>query len=90
MAAEVNAQLSSALTSRIVIEQAKGVIAERRQVSVDTAFALLRRHARDRNLRLAELARATVDGSLDVTSLDDPVSQSRLRSRPQLADQHDH
>ena len=90
MAAEVNAQLSAALTSRIVIEQAKGVIAERRQVSVDTAFALLRRHARDRNLRLAELARATVDGSLDVTSLDDPVSQSRLRSRPQLADQHDH
>ena len=78
------------MTSRIVIEQAKGVIAERRQLSVDAAFALLRRHARDRNLRLADLARATVDGSLDVTSLDDPVSSSRLRSRPQLADQHDH
>ena len=66
VAAEVNAQLSTALTSRIVIEQAKGIIAERNNLSVDSAFELLRRHARDRNLRLAALARATVDGTVDV------------------------
>jgi len=72
MAAEVNAQLTAALTSRIVIEQAKGIIAERRRVSIDTAFAHLRRHARNHNLRLADLARATVDGSVDVATLDDP------------------
>jgi AmiR/NasT family two-component response regulator len=76
MAAEVNVQLNAALTSRIVIEQAKGIIAERRGVSIDAAFALIRRHARDRNLRLADLARATVAGTLDLTALDSPPSRS--------------
>jgi GAF domain-containing protein len=72
-AAEVNAQLAAALTSRIVIEQAKGVIAERRRMSIDTAFDAMRRHARSHNLRLADLARATVDGTFDVTALDAPA-----------------
>ena len=72
MAAEVNAQLNAALTSRIVIEQAKGIIAERRRISIETAFAFLRRHARDRNLRLAELARATVEGTVDVAAFQEP------------------
>ena len=51
------AQLQTALTSRVAIEQAKGVLSERRRVSVDEAFALLRGHARDHNLRLSDLAR---------------------------------
>ena len=72
MAAEVNAQLSVALKSRIVIEQAKGIIAERRHASIDAAFTVLRRHARNHNLRLADVARDTVDGTLDVTTFDDP------------------
>jgi transcriptional regulator with GAF, ATPase, and Fis domain len=55
-------QLQTALNSRIVIEQAKGVIAERRGLDMDRSFDLLRRAARDHNRRLSELARAVVDG----------------------------
>jgi GAF domain-containing protein len=64
-------QLQIALNSRVLIEQAKGVIAERNQVDVGQAFVMLRRAARDSNRRLSELAHAVVDGS--VTSLSTPV-----------------
>jgi hypothetical protein len=57
-----SAQLQTALTSRIVIEQAKGVLAGRLGVTVDEAFEMLRRHARSRNLRLHQAAAAIVDG----------------------------
>jgi transcriptional regulator with GAF, ATPase, and Fis domain len=56
-------QLQAALNSRVVIEQAKGVIAERRHLDMDQSFTLLRGTARTSNRRLAELARAVVDGS---------------------------
>jgi AmiR/NasT family two-component response regulator len=56
-------QLQTALNSRVVIEQAKGVIAERHHVDVDQSFALLRSTARADNRRLSELARAVVDGA---------------------------
>jgi GAF domain-containing protein len=56
-------QLQAALNSRIVIEQAKGVIAERRHLDMDQSFTLLRGTARTSNRRLSELARAVVDGS---------------------------
>jgi transcriptional regulator with GAF, ATPase, and Fis domain len=56
-------QLQTALNSRVVIEQAKGVIAERRHVDMDESFTLLRSTARTNNRRLSELARAVVDGS---------------------------
>jgi transcriptional regulator with GAF, ATPase, and Fis domain len=56
-------QLQTALNSRIVIEQAKGVIAERRQLDMDQSFTLLRGTARASNRRLSDLARAVVDGS---------------------------
>jgi GAF domain-containing protein len=69
----LNEQLSSALTSRIVIEQAKGMIAERRHVPVDGAFATLRHHARRNNQRLADVARAIVDGTIDPDLLDRPA-----------------
>jgi len=55
-------QLQTALNSRVVIEQAKGVIAERHQLDMNQAFTLLRSAARDRNRRLSELARTVVDG----------------------------
>ncbi|MFC6016325.1 ANTAR domain-containing protein [Plantactinospora solaniradicis] len=56
-------QLQTALNSRIVIEQAKGVVAERRKIDVDQSFILLRSAARTSNRRLSELARAVVEGS---------------------------
>jgi hypothetical protein len=65
-------QLQNALTSRVVIEQAKGVLAERRRVGVDEAFILLRDHARRNNLRLSDLARAVAEGS--------PAARELLRS----------
>jgi GAF domain-containing protein len=61
----INEQLSGALTSRIVIEQAKGVIAERAGLGLAEAFTQLRSYARNNNLRLSEVAQATVDGNLD-------------------------
>jgi transcriptional regulator with GAF, ATPase, and Fis domain len=59
-------QLQTALNSRIVIEQAKGVIAERRQLNMDEAFVVLRSSARTSNRRLSDLACAVVDGSATV------------------------
>jgi transcriptional regulator with GAF, ATPase, and Fis domain len=56
-------QLQTALNSRVLIEQAKGVIAERRHIDMDRSFTLLRGSARARNRRLSDLARAVVDGS---------------------------
>jgi GAF domain-containing protein len=65
----LNQQLNEALTSRVVIEQAKGMIAERHHVSVDDAFHTLRQHARRNNHRLADVARSIVDGTLDANHL---------------------
>jgi transcriptional regulator with GAF, ATPase, and Fis domain len=56
-------QLQAALNSRVVIEQAKGVIAERRRLDMDQSFTLLRGTARTSNRRLSELARAVIDGT---------------------------
>jgi transcriptional regulator with GAF, ATPase, and Fis domain len=56
-------QLQTALNSRVIIEQAKGVIAERRHLDMDQSFTLLRSTARTSNRRLSDLARAVVDGA---------------------------
>ena len=53
-------QLQDALTSRVVIEQAKGVIAERLGLHVDEAFDLMREHARSQNEKLSDVARRVV------------------------------
>jgi GAF domain-containing protein len=62
----VTEQLQTALNNRVLIEQAKGVLAERLRVDVDEAFILLRRRARSQNRRLSELAQAVIDGSEQV------------------------
>ena len=64
----LNEQLQTALNSRVVIEQAKGKLAERLGVDVDQAFTLLRDQARNRNQRLSDLARAFVDGTQAITA----------------------
>lgn len=58
-------QLQQALSSRVVIEQAKGVLAERHGVSMQAAFGALRAHARNNNQKLQDVAVAVVRG--DVT-----------------------
>lgn len=58
-------QLRNALDSRVVIEQAKGLLAERRRVDVGAAFDLLRAYARGHNTKIGEVAARVVDGSLD-------------------------
>lgn len=66
---DLAAQLQHALTSRVIIEQAKGVTGERLGLGMDDAFNTLRRYARSKNLRITDLASAVVDGSFDPASL---------------------
>jgi GAF domain-containing protein len=66
------AQLQYALTSRIVLEQSKGILAERWHVSPDDAFATLRRYARAQGLPLARLAREIAGGTFDTTAIPRP------------------
>jgi GAF domain-containing protein len=61
----INEQLVKALSSRILIEQAKGVIFERAGVDMAEAFQRLRKYARDHNLHLTAVAQAAIDGTLD-------------------------
>ena len=65
----VTAQLQGALSSRVVIEQAKGVLAERAQIGLDAAFVRIRGYARANNLKLGQVARDVVDGQLDPETL---------------------
>ena len=73
----INEQLTRALNSRVVIEQAKGMIAERLGLDMGNSFAavrshartLARSHARNRNLRLADVADAVVRGTLAASKL---------------------
>jgi transcriptional regulator with GAF, ATPase, and Fis domain len=59
-------QLQAALNSRIIIEQAKGVLAERDGVDMGTAFERLRSAARSSNRRLADLAGDVIEGRNDL------------------------
>ena len=59
----LNEQLNGALNTRIVIEQAKGVVAERQGLDMEQAFATLRNHARNHNRRLADVATDVIGGS---------------------------
>jgi GAF domain-containing protein len=68
----VNEQLNHALNTRVVIEQAKGMVAEREALSMEQAFAALRSHARNHNLRLADVAHDVIDGTLAAGALDRP------------------
>ena len=73
-------QLQHALTSRIAIEQAKGVLAERHGITPDRAFDALRRNARNSGRRIHEVADSVLDGDLDLTG-DDRVHRP-LDDRP--------
>jgi len=63
-ASTIRDQLQQALSSRIVIEQAKGVVAETSKLSMDAAFDRIRSHARAHQTPLSELARQLVAGEI--------------------------
>jgi transcriptional regulator with GAF, ATPase, and Fis domain len=62
-------QLQNALNTRIIVEQAKGFLAERRGLSMDQAFVTLRGYARDEHRRLTEVALALINGDDSVADL---------------------
>jgi GAF domain-containing protein len=76
-AEQVAEQLQGALNSRVVIEQAKGMLAQQGGLDVVAAFAALRQYARRNNRRLTEVARDVVNGSL---SLQEMSGQDTLRA----------
>jgi hypothetical protein len=59
-------QLQAALNNRVLIEQAKGALAERHGIGVETAFARMRGYARPRQRRLHDVANAVLTGRLDL------------------------
>jgi GAF domain-containing protein len=59
--------LQTALNSRISIEQAKGVLAQRHEVDMDAAFTMLRNYARRNQVRLTFVAEGVVSRTVDVT-----------------------
>jgi GAF domain-containing protein len=65
----VTSQLQAALDSRIVIEQAKGIVAERNGIPIDTAFAQLRGYARRHNELLGRVAHDVIEGTLPANRL---------------------
>jgi PAS domain S-box-containing protein len=71
--AALTQQLQTALCSRIDIEQAKGYVSRACGTDPSTAFELIRRHARNRNLKLHDLCRAVVAGDVpDLTGTQSP------------------
>ena len=73
----VQGQLEHALQSRIVIEQAKGMIAQRAATDMDDAFSRLRAFARSTNRQLTEVARNLTEGALDVEQVSAAVADRR-------------
>ena len=68
----LNEQLNEALNSRVVIEQAKGMVAERDGLNMEQAFSALRNHARNHNLRLVDVAHDVIGGTQAAGALDRP------------------
>lgn len=65
----LNEQLQNALNSRVLIEQAKGKLAERHNMDMEEAFTALRGYARSHHRRLSDLARAFIDGTETLADL---------------------
>ena len=73
----VNEQLQAALNSRVVIEQAKGVLAHQGNLAMNVAFDRLRTYSRDHNLRLGEVARQVVETGLAADVLAERAARRR-------------
>lgn len=68
-------QLQQALDSRVIVEQAKGIVANQHDVTVDEAFQMLRTHSRTNRIRLSRLAEAVVNMGLRLPDRDQPEPQ---------------
>jgi transcriptional regulator with GAF, ATPase, and Fis domain len=66
-------QLETALNSRIIIEQAKGVVAQAGNLDMDRAFQAVRGYARSHNTRLSEIAHRLVSGVIDPAEILTPT-----------------
>ncbi|MGK4595269.1 GAF and ANTAR domain-containing protein [Amycolatopsis sp. w19] len=73
-------QLQTALNSRVIIEQAKGVLSAHAGLTMQDAFTALRDHARSHNLRLSDLAKTVADGTADLNAI--RLRASRPKPRP--------
>lgn len=74
-------QLNTALNTRIVIEQAKGIVSERQQLDMERAFAALLGYARNNNLRLSDVAAAVVAGTLTPSRLKPVAAPGQRNTR---------
>jgi GAF domain-containing protein len=77
----LNDQLSQALHSRVVIEQAKGRVSEATGVDMEQAFMRLRRHARNHGTPLGSICRDIAEGTLHPQSLDPMMPDRGRRGR---------
>jgi hypothetical protein len=77
----VTEQLQTALNSRVIIEQAKGVLAQRGDLRMDAAFDRLRRYARTHHARLSEVARQVVETDLATEVLGLPAVGRRAADK---------
>jgi GAF domain-containing protein len=78
-------QLQGALNSRIVVEQAKGIVSERLRIGMDEAFDLIRGYSRGERRRLSEVAVTIISGSLTVADL---LTSRDLHSRGSSEKRH--
>ena len=78
---ERRAQLEQALKSRVAIEQAKGVVAERYGLELDEAFQLIRRAARSRRMKLHDLVQKIRPGEPAPGELDAVLGDMRAPGR---------
>jgi GAF domain-containing protein len=78
----LNEQLQTALNSRVIIEQAKGVLAERGNLDMDAAFDRLRGYSRDHNLKLSDVGRQIVEADLATAVLARQAARKAPPRRP--------
>lgn len=80
----LNEQLQTAPNSRVIIEQAKGVLAQRGGLSIAVAFDRLRSYARNHSLRLSQVARQVIDTDLgaDVLAENRPATEPKMTTPP--------
>ncbi len=72
----VAGQLRVTLNSRVIIEQAKGILAERMRVSPDQAFTVIRAHSRTHNYPLTQLAADVISGTADMLAGSPAITRS--------------